>query len=274
MAKKNTQQPEPITKLTIDKCEFKNALNERIILGEEIYNRTIQTSSEFKKMMSDFSAWTDYNTEYLKQSFNNPHNEYKRAYEGAGHSFFGSLGGNNKNPVQKKKEIIFAKIENLEKLVAKADLLKTSLTSTVSSTPQQAKVAVAMNEVFIVHGHDETAKTKTARFIEKLGLKPIILHEQASGSKTVIEKIEAYSNVGFGIVLYTPCDIGAKNEKEPNFKNRARQNVVFEHGFLIGKIGRENVCALVKGEIETPNDISGVVYVEMDDGEAWHLKIA
>jgi len=174
MAKKNTQQPELIiTKLTIDKCEFKNALNERIILGEEIYNRTIQTSSEFKKMMSDFSAWTDYNTEYLKQSFNNPHNEYKRAYEDAGHSFFVSLGGNNKNPLQKKKEFIFAKIENLKKLVAKADLLKTSLTSTVSSTPQQAKVAVAMNEVFIVHGQDETAKTKTARFIEKLGLKPI-----------------------------------------------------------------------------------------------------
>lgn len=260
--------------MTVDKSEFKIALNERIVLGEEIYNRTIQTNPEFEKMKSDFSAWTDYNTEYLKQSFNNPHNEYKRTYEDAGYSFFGSLGGNNKNPLQEKKEIILAKIENLKKLVAKTDLLKTSLTSTVNSTPQRAKVVVAMNEVFIVHGHDETAKTKTARFIEKLGLKPIILHEQASGSKTVIEKIEAYSNVGFGIVLYTPCDIGAKNEEKPNLKNRARQNVVFEHGFLIGKIGRENVCALVKGEIETPNDISGVVYVKMDDEDAWHLKIA
>ena len=128
--------------------------------------------------------------------------------------------------------------------------------------------------MFIVHGHDEAAKTKTARFIEKLGLTPIILHEQASGSKTVIEKIEAYSNVGFGIVLYTPCDIGAKNEENPNLKNRARQNVVFEHGFLIGKIGRGNVCALVKDDIETPNDISGVVYVKMDNEDAWHLKIA
>ena len=44
-------------------------------------------------------------------------------------------------------------------------------------------------------------------------------------------------------------------------KNRANQNVVFEHGYLMATLGRENVCALVQGDIETPNDISGVVYV-------------
>jgi len=275
MAKKNTNQFEPIiTELIVNKPEFKNALNERIVLGEEIYNRVIQTNLEFEKMKSDFSAWTDYNAEYLKQSFNSPNNEYKRAYEDAGYSFFYSLGGNDKTPLEETKEVVFAKIENLKKLVAKADLLKTSLVLTVKPTSQRDKIVVAMNEVFIVHGHDEGAKTKTARFIEKLGLKPIILHEQASGSKTIIEKIEAYSNVGFGIVLYTPCDIGAKNEEKPNFKKRSRQNVVFEHGFLIGKIGRGNVCALVKGDVETPNDITGVVYVKMDDEDAWHLKIA
>jgi len=131
-----------------------------------------------------------------------------------------------------------------------------------------------MNEVFIVHGHDEEAQIKTARYIEKLGFKPIILHEQASSGKTIIEKIEKYSNVGFGIILYTPCDVGAKKESSLKLQSRARQNVVFEHGYLIGKIGRDNVCALVKGEIEKPNDISGVVYVSMDDANAWHIKIA
>jgi predicted nucleotide-binding protein len=116
------------------------------------------------------------------------------------------------------------------------------------------------------------AKTEVARFLERLHLKAIILHEQASAGNTIIEKIERHTNVGFGIVLYTPCDIGAKAEDNPNLQNRARQNVVFEHGYLIGKIGRNRVCALVKGKIETPNDISGVVYVTMD-GE-WKWKIA
>lgn len=131
-----------------------------------------------------------------------------------------------------------------------------------------------MTQVFIVHGHDGEAKTEAARFVEKLGFEAIILHEQTSLSKTIIEKIEHYSDVGFGIVLYTSCDLGATKSEEANLKPRARQNVVFEHGYLMGKIGRSNVCALVKGDVETPSDISGVVYIPMDDYGAWRGKIA
>lgn len=64
------------------------------------------------------------------------------------------------------------------------------------------------NKIFIVHGHDNALKQEVARFLEKLDLKPIILHEQASLGLTVIEKIEEYTDVTFGIVLYTPCDVG------------------------------------------------------------------
>lgn len=128
-------------------------------------------------------------------------------------------------------------------------------------------------KVFIVHGHDNEVKQETARFIEKLDLQAIILHEQANKGQTIIEKIEENSNVGFAVVLYTPCDEGrAKNHSE--LQNRARQNVVFEHGYLIGKIGRKNVCALVKGNIEKPNDISGVVYINMDSQGAWKTELA
>lgn len=70
-----------------------------------------------------------------------------------------------------------------------------------------------LSKVFIVHGHNDTVKINVARFIEKLGFEPIILHEQASSGKTIIEKIESYSNVGFGVVLYTACDSGSKKSK-------------------------------------------------------------
>jgi predicted nucleotide-binding protein len=125
-----------------------------------------------------------------------------------------------------------------------------------------------IKQVFIVHGHDDIAKLEMASFIKSLGLEPIILHLQASSGRTIIEKIEHYSNVGFGVVLYTPCDVGAK-VGALNSAYRARQNVVFEHGYLIGKLGRPRVAAIVKGQVETPNDISGVVYIALDDEGRW-----
>ena len=123
------------------------------------------------------------------------------------------------------------------------------------------------SQVFIVHGHDDLIKLEMKAYIEELGFEPIILHMQASSGRTIIEKIEHYSNVGFAVVLYTPCDVGSK-VGELTGSYRARQNVVFEHGYLIGKLGRSRVVAVVKGQIETPNDISGVVYVSMNNSDS------
>ncbi|MBL8350965.1 MAG: nucleotide-binding protein [Burkholderiaceae bacterium] len=139
------------------------------------------------------------------------------------------------------------------------------------------KSSIARNKrkVFIVHGHDNEVKQEVARFLEQLNIEPIILHEQASAGMTIIEKIEHYSNdADFALVLYTPCDRGrgALETKVPA-RNRARQNVVFEHGYLMAKFGRENVCALVKGDIEIPNDTSGVVYVDLDARGAWRIEV-
>lgn len=131
----------------------------------------------------------------------------------------------------------------------------------------------AQRKVFVVHGHDDLAKTQMARFIEKAGLEPIILHEQVSSGMTIVEKIELYNGVGFAVILYTPCDFGGSNKSDATPHPRARQNVVFEHGYFLGHLGRSKVSAFVKGEIETPNDISGVVYTSLDDAGAWKMSL-
>jgi predicted nucleotide-binding protein len=148
-------------------------------------------------------------------------------------------------------------------------------TSIISQTKNEdiSNHKTDFSKVFVVHGRDDLAKTEVARFIEKLGFQAIILHEQENMGMTIIEKIEKFTDVGFGIVLYTPCDIGTIKGQQ-DFKSRARQNVVFEHGYLIGKLGRNKVTALVKDEVEIPNDISGLVYISMDKSKAWELSIA
>ena len=146
-----------------------------------------------------------------------------------------------------------------------------SLNDNTSDGKEKEEMSTS-NKVFIVHGHDEAAKQSVARFLEKCGFEAVILHEQADGGRTIIEKIQHYTDVAFAIVLYTPCDVGrAKEEKTES--SRARQNVVFEHGYLIGRLGRDKVCALVKEGVETPGDISGVVYKSMDAAGAWKMEI-
>ena len=143
--------------------------------------------------------------------------------------------------------------------------------------PRQSvpEVRTMSKKVFIVHGHDNEAILEMARTLEKDDFEAIILREQPDGGLTIIEKIEQYTDVDFAVVLYTQCDLGrAKAMTVEQERYRARQNVVFEHGYLIGKLGRDHVCALVKGDVETPGDISGVVYVPMDEHGAWKMRLA
>jgi predicted nucleotide-binding protein len=133
---------------------------------------------------------------------------------------------------------------------------------------------VASKRVFLVHGHDSDAKQTVARFLERLGLEPIILHEQANEGRTVIEKIEAFSEVGFAVVLLTPDDVGAAKDDAANVKQRARQNVVLELGYFLGKLRRNRVCALYKTGVEIPSDYQGVLYTELDAKGAWRTSLA
>lgn len=169
--------------------------------------------------------------------------------------------------------------QNLQRIVAKMKSFQMTngynLPKKVSMEKTQKERIQMSNKVFIVHGHDELAVQEMARTLEKWGFEAIILHEQADLGLTIIEKIERYTDVDFAVVLYTECDYGrAKDVDVSEEKFRARQNVVFEHGYLISRLGREHVCALVKGDVETPGDISGVVYVSMDKNGAWKMALA
>lgn len=128
-------------------------------------------------------------------------------------------------------------------------------------------------KVFIVHGHDVAARELVARFLERIGLEAIILHEQASRGRTIIEKVEAHSDVGFAVVLLTPDDEG-RPRGATAFEARARQNVLLELGYFIARLSRENVCTLRKGEVAIPSDFAGVVWTTMDDGNGWKSELA
>lgn len=140
----------------------------------------------------------------------------------------------------------------------------------VSNTPlPQATFtpSVANKKIFIVHGHDENSLRDLELFLMKLGLDPYVLKNNVEGGKTIIEALEhriVYDSA-FGIVLMTPCDIGASKENfekdKTCLRSRARQNVILEMGILIGAIGRSKVAILNKGDVELPSDVNGIIYL-------------
>jgi predicted nucleotide-binding protein len=146
-----------------------------------------------------------------------------------------------------------------------------SQTGSAEMTMLPARTGPADRKVFVVHGHDEGAREAVARYLERLGFEAIILHEQANKGRTVIEKIEAHGEVGFAVVLLTPDDVGSL--KGDNLQPRARQNVLLELGYFVGRLGRSRVCALKRGEVEVPSDFGGVVYETFDDKGAWKTAL-
>ena len=140
--------------------------------------------------------------------------------------------------------------------------------SSVSISDSEANIQ-KYDKVFIVHGHDGELKQSVARIIEKQGIEAIILSEQANKGRTIIEKFEAYSDVSGAICLFTADDFGrAKKDSSDNI--RARQNVVLETGYFMGKLGRDHIVILADNGIEIPSDLSGVVYTNT---ESWKIDL-
>lgn len=127
--------------------------------------------------------------------------------------------------------------------------------------------------VFVVHGHDHFFRDQLVDVLRTLGFIPIVLQNEPNRSLAIIEKLEqAVGNVGYAFVLYTADDLG--RQKEGMEKYRARQNVVFEHGLLIGLLGRDRTCAVIKGDLEIPSDISGMLHESISNFRDEALRIA
>ena len=168
----------------------------------------------------------------------------------------------------------YARLVELEKANAESSKgFRKDDSSTEISTPQNQTRPKHMRDVFIIHGRDNGTKETVARFIEQLGLNPIILHEQPNQGQTIIEKFERHAEVAFAIALLTPDDTGGLSGDEQSIKPRARQNVIFELGYFMGKLDRGRVCALKEENVEIPSDYDGVLYIPLDESGGWKMTL-
>jgi predicted nucleotide-binding protein len=190
-----------------------------------------------------------------------------------------NLNGHRTSPQEIQRGIERGRQRAISALQGEVDALKEDIKYSSPSpeidTPPVSKprmYAPLSKEIFIVHGRDDAAKIEVARLVERAGLEAVILHEQANGGRTIIQKFEDHgSAAGFAIILMTPDDVGGLDAE--SLQPRARQNVIGEMFWFAGRLGRERVCALKKGALEVPTDFAGVGFVDMDASGSWKKDV-
>ena len=266
-----TSPDDPRPRLRVSHEEAAQSLDIQIGKADEFLPSGTQKVTR-ETLFNGRRVWSDYTTELLRQIFttDGPAKEFER-----GQHFAVFMSASPAEQFENEVERTTRQVGALRSIRARLELFEgaTKGQPTSIQANAQALQTIASRDVFVVHGRDEAAKLAVARFLEKLDLNPVILHEQPDKGRTVIEKFEDHSaDARFAVVLLTPDDEGCLVGGEVN--RRARQNVVFELGYFIGKLGRNRVIALKLDSVEEPSDLHGVLYVPFDAGGAWKLVLA
>jgi len=230
-------------------------LKELIADADVLYNRGVMPSAPA------FQAWHTNVERSLIRIFGEESFEHKDFLKAI---FFPSVYVTNEDIIHCCKAGILS-----IKLILTDYLKELEESEATNSVPLSVSANFDYSKIFIVHGHDGELKQSVARLIEKQGIEAIILSEQANKGRTIIEKFEDYTDVCGAICLFTADDYGkAKSDKTDN--TRARQNVVLETGYFMGKLGRDHVVLLADKGIEMPSDLSGIVYT---DTGSWQFAL-
>jgi len=283
MAKKN-KPPDSgdLPRLTEPRADVQKQIRARIEKAGALMGLSTETQVELVLAEGEYKKWDDYNKAMLKKLFESDEilNEYAQSsgiYHDPEATFYVRVAEFVSSAHQSfvALQSIEERLELFDEATAEQALGPQRVSGGRGFGTPVSRAPLSGTDVFIVHGHDEGARDSVARFIQTLDLNPIVLHEKPGKGRTIIKKLEdEASPAGYAVILLTADDTGASKEKPEDTKPRARQNVILELGFFVGKLGRGRVCALHKEHVEIPSDMLGVEYVAMDPAGAWKTKLA
>jgi predicted nucleotide-binding protein len=259
-------EPKKSAELTMTRNEAKAKLQDRIEKGVELNRVQVNTPQSYETAKNEYSKWDSFNTELLKRMFTTE--ELSTEYSGWGVVVVSMGRPSLGEQIAKLNKGIDDKIHRIDSIIERLELfpLSSSLQSESNESNLEAAPPSHSKKVFVVHGHDEVAKTNLEVFLHEIGLEPVVLHRQADEGMTVIEKFEKHSDVGYAFILLTPDEIAylkadaGKPDGQRKKENRARPNVIFEFGYFVGKLGRARVCCLYTGDVALPSDVHGMIY--------------
>ena len=269
-----TMEEKTPPKLLVSGEETYQQIEAQIEKGKKLRDREINLERELKQSILDCKDWVECNKEMLLRLFND--SSIEKTYSTFFYHTHIQLDTKNLSRTKDKYIQFMNNLDSYRVWVGcHIDHLRNiCIQHGINTMSSNTSERIFGDKIFIVHGHDEGAKHKIARFIEDLDLTATILDEQPSRGQTIIDKFEAHADeAGFAIVLLTSDDLGAPKDNKNELKPRARQNVILELGYFLHGLGRERVRVLHEEGVELPSDIHGIVYVSLDSADGWKLKL-
>jgi predicted nucleotide-binding protein len=268
-------QPPERLRLNVSKGRAKEIIDAQIAVGLDLATDAddVHDDASFESWTSRFDKWRVVTNEALRSIATT--DEWRDEFDSVTRHVFRQVGQSEGQTFAYRQEVVPKGVTRLEGFVERLAFVE-SVVDDAAGEARPQPVRTESRSIFVVHGRDDGLRETVARFLERLGFEPIILAEQPNEGRTLIAKFEANAlDVGFAVVLMTPDDyaVGPEGGEVPSTPNRARQNVVLELGYFMGRLGRARVAALYKPGTETPSDIHGLAYVPMSD-DGWRFVLA
>jgi len=267
------QPPErPLPQLRVPLAEAERLVGEQLDRGRELRDRAINDPSALGSAHSAYSTWVEYNRDLLRRILST--DEVATDFGRSARMMYAIGPSSLQEDLAEYRSDIGVHIRRLESARERLPLYAGPLAAP-KVVGQPVASSADLRRVFVVHGRNLAAVDRVVRLLNDLSLDAVVLREQPNEGRTVIEKFEAHSDVAYAIVVLTGDDIGGLAGSKPEeLRLRARQNVILELGFFIGRLGRKKVAALEEPGVERPSDIEGVLYVPFDAGDTWRLLLA
>jgi predicted nucleotide-binding protein len=251
-------------------------VDEQIGAGAELLQRAphVATQENYEEWTHSVERWDAYTADGLRTLYadEDPAEEFHRAATGR---IGRRIGQTTDETFDYRQEAVRRGIHVLESLKERLDFAIPAVEGPTTADPASPGAAPSSRAVFVVHGRDEGLRDGVARVLDKLAFEPVILSEQPWKGRTVIEKFEDHSEVAeFAVVILSADDWGRGPDEQdcPDGPNRARQNVILELGYFMGRLGRRYVAALLGPGVEEPSDIRGLGYIALAESD-WAFKL-